>query len=103
MNLPASATSFLPAFKGLCAADAWHDWPLPTIHCYTFARGEENLHETVEEARAQLGTEEDFDPSMLEVRSVAPDKLMLRLTFTLPADVAFHGTAMRKQQKMAPE
>lgn len=91
MNLPTSATTFLPAFDGLCRSDAWADWSLPTIHCYTFAHGERCISEAEEEVRKQLGTQETFEPEAKQVRSVAPDKLMIRLTFVLPQDVALRS------------
>ena len=41
MNLPASAIEFLYVFKGCFSRQRWAGRPLPTIHCYTFARAGE--------------------------------------------------------------
>lgn len=35
MNLPASATEFLDAFRGAIRRESW-EGPLPLVHCYTF-------------------------------------------------------------------
>ena len=37
LNLPASATTFLDAFRGACPRDLWQEDNLPWIHCYAFA------------------------------------------------------------------
>lgn len=42
MNLPASAVSFLDAFRGAFNPVRWEGSPLPTIHCYTFSQGSED-------------------------------------------------------------
>ena len=41
MNLPASAVEFLDVFKGCFDEQRWQEHPLPTIHCYTFAKADE--------------------------------------------------------------
>ena len=40
MNLPASAVDFLDAFNGAFSPETWAAG-LPTVHCYTFSKGEE--------------------------------------------------------------
>lgn len=42
MNLPASAVEFLDAFKGAFSPAAWRGQQLPTVHCYTFSKGDED-------------------------------------------------------------
>ena len=41
MNLPASAITFLDAFRGACTDARWRG-RLPTVHCYTFSKGDED-------------------------------------------------------------
>jgi tRNA (guanine37-N1)-methyltransferase len=41
MNLPASAIEFLDAFAGCFDQRRWQGRPLPSVHCYTFARAGE--------------------------------------------------------------
>lgn len=75
--------------QGLCLGDHWKGWNTPTVHCYTFAKGEESIEQAKASAAEMLGASEAFEPSVHVVRDVAPEKLMLRLTFRLPADVAY--------------
>ena len=42
MNLPASAVEFLDVFKGCLDKHQWQEEPLPSIHCYTFAKADES-------------------------------------------------------------
>ena len=42
MNLPASAVQFLDVFRGCLSEQRWQGHPLPTIHCYTFAKADES-------------------------------------------------------------
>lgn len=41
MNLPATAVEFLDVFNGCFNQQQWKDVPLPSIHCYTFAKAAE--------------------------------------------------------------
>lgn len=99
MNLPASAVEFLDAFHGTFDRAAWEGRPLPMVHCYTFMRGAEA--EAVAGVRAVLeqhlgcaldeGRESEYEVHV--VRDVAPNKLMLCVSFRLPARAAFGGNA----------
>lgn len=41
MNLPASAVSFLDAFRGACTDPGWQGH-LPNVNVYTFSKGDED-------------------------------------------------------------
>lgn len=43
MNLPAAAVEFLDALNGSFCPRLWEGQPLPLVHVYTFAKGEEEL------------------------------------------------------------
>lgn len=88
MNLPATAIEFLDVFKGAFDRKVWGSRKLPTIHCYTFKRATETFDDVVKRGEGYLGAK-ITDPHVHEVRDVAPNKIMLCLTFTLTPDVAF--------------
>ncbi|KAI9824206.1 MAG: tRNA(m(1)G37)methyltransferase [Thelocarpon impressellum] len=96
MNLPASATSFLPSFIGAYSSHR-HLYPesiLPLIHVYTFStKTDDNAlaHSLIlAELNAQLGANlKEGEVEIWDVRDVAPLKRMFCATFRLPADVAF--------------
>ena len=93
MNLPASAVLFLDALRGLLKA-APHNIrervSLPTVHCYCFSKSEEPGKESREMVEKNLGTcLPDESCSVSYVRNVAPSKVMMRVSFTLPREVAF--------------
>ncbi|KAG2433060.1 hypothetical protein HYH02_012764 [Chlamydomonas schloesseri] len=92
MNLPASAIEFLDAFNGTFDPTAWAHRPLPTVHCYTFKRGNETEADIVAKAEGYLGgSMEEGACTVHTVRDVAPNKLMLCLSFRVPKAVAFNG------------
>lgn len=105
MNLPSTATDFLPAFTGLYAGHeslfAPHTpTPLPLIHCYCFGPKDEEGDPEGLAARAyvcalvsgKLGAEvqlEHADTRIWDVRDVAPKKRQFCASFRLPGEVAF--------------
>ncbi|XP_052847550.1 tRNA (guanine(37)-N1)-methyltransferase [Drosophila gunungcola] len=89
MNLPAMAVEFLDAFRGLYKAEDLSKLPdsvtYPTVHVYSFAKGE-NTKELVRQlVESNLGA--SLDDNLLQgisfVRNVAPNKDMYRVSFRL--------------------
>jgi tRNA (guanine37-N1)-methyltransferase len=106
MNLPASASSFLPSFIGLYVGLEHlfpHTYPhpsldskMPMIHLYCFStKSDDNAVEQIkicEEISRQLRADvrpEDKEVKIWPVRDVAPMKRMFCASFRLPAEVAF--------------
>eukprot|EP00877_Chromochloris_zofingiensis_P003489 jgi/Chrzof1/13140/Cz07g21120.t1 len=89
MNLPASAVEFLDAFHGAFDPAQWRG-RLPTIHCYTFMK-DETEQDVIARVERALGGCLDKPPSIHHVRDVAPSKIMLCVSFTVPEAVAFAG------------
>lgn len=88
MNLPATAIEFLDVFKGGFDKEVWGTRQLPTIHCYTFKKASESFDDVIKRGEGYLGAK-ITDPYIHEVRDVAPNKIMLCLTFKLTPEVAF--------------
>lgn len=99
MNLPGSAVQFLDAFRGLfnCVPVHWRDKiNMPLVHCYCFVKAEcaaEQEKAVLEMVTQHLGVEQlDKRRVVVElVRSVAPNKTMMRASFRLPEQVAYSG------------
>ncbi|KAJ2985747.1 hypothetical protein NUW58_g5365 [Xylaria curta] len=104
MNLPASAITFLPHYRGLYAGHEGLFEPhtgtkLPMVHVHCFAAkagGEAPLLDICERITAELGfpiklgdPEVPGEAAVLEIREVAPKKRMFCASFRLPAEVAF--------------
>ncbi|RDA91491.1 hypothetical protein CP533_4568 [Ophiocordyceps camponoti-saundersi (nom. inval.)] len=104
MNLPASALSFLPDFRGIyCGHEELFvphtDKQLPLIHVHCFSvktDGPEPLDDICRRIYDELGVRlvpGDADirgqVSIEEVRDVAPSKRMFCASFRLPPEVAF--------------
>lgn len=104
MNLPASAITFLPHFRGLYAGREQLFAPhtvasLPMIHIHCFAPkadDDTSFINICERISAEFGVgmrvgeaETTHEVSVLEVRNVAPNKRMFCASFRLPPEVAF--------------
>jgi tRNA (guanine37-N1)-methyltransferase len=104
MNLPASAITFLPSFRGLYHGHEALFTPntptkLPMIHVHCFApkaEGDGPVLEVCERISAELGVSITLgDPevpgraAVHNVRTVAPNKDMFCASFRVPAEVAF--------------
>ncbi|GBG58754.1 hypothetical protein CBR_g154 [Chara braunii] len=87
MNLPASAPEFLDVFRGRFSQSRWAG-RLPRVHCYCFLRSNETYADGIKRAERSLGGV-IAQPEVWHVRDVAPNKIMLCISFDLPADVAF--------------
>ncbi|KAI1263039.1 Met-10+ like-protein-domain-containing protein [Xylariaceae sp. FL1019] len=104
MNLPASAISFLPYYRGLYAGYESLFEPstkrrLPIVHVHCFAEkatGDGPLLDVCERISTELGVpirlgnvETPGEATVLEVRDVSPKKRMFCASFRLPPEVAF--------------
>lgn len=102
MNLPAIAIEFLSSFVGLFndlySSDAeFRDVydadsiTLPVVHCYAFYKGIEDANSVVQRRAADYlewpDTENLSELKVRFVRTVAPNKSMLCVTFKLPKNV----------------
>lgn len=116
MNLPASASSFLPSFIGLFSrlehlfTDPFPhpsvELKMPMIHLYCFStKSADNEAEKIkicDEISHQLGAIGLFGENDVEihpVRDVAPNKRMFCASFRLPAEVAFRRLERGNRRK----
>lgn len=109
MNLPASAITFLPSYRGVYAGNEKLFEPhtkikLPMVHVHCFAPKQVNddapLLDVCERITAELGVKfQPGDPELPgnvaihNVRTVAPNKDMFCASFRLPVEVAFASRA----------
>ena len=95
MNLPATAVQFLDTFRGLFSSvpsDRRNSIRLPKVYCYCFSKSEASPDkDALEMVQRSLGVSSlrAGTYSTHTVRSVAPNKVMMKVTFELPPDVAF--------------
>lgn len=87
MNLPAIAIEFLDCFKGF-----YDSIPQPTnlnepmIHCYSFSKSSSPDFDVLERVQKVLGVQlESYN--IHTVRDVSPNKMMMRISFSLPVSV----------------
>lgn len=90
MNLPASALEFLDVLNGLLSKGIWKG-TMPRVHCYCFMRSKETNGDIIKKAETYLGSS-IVDTDIYVVRDVAPNKIMLCVSFNLPEAVAFAPT-----------
>jgi len=97
MNLPALAIEFLDVFRGWLDGHeevlSYKLLNLPLVHCYCFVKGEfdDPKAEVVKKVEEVLQTtlEKNKIYHIQEVRHVAPNKDMFRISFYLPKSVVF--------------
>ena len=95
MNLPALAVEFLDAFKGLLAGNEMlpgRTVVLPKVYCYCFTditvtEESEKLNEVKERVIGIVGHSVEADLALRFVRTVAPNKDMMCVTFTLTWEI----------------
>eukprot|EP00842_Homolaphlyctis_polyrhiza_P004821 jgi/Hompol1/533/HPOL_002532-RA len=106
MNLPATAIEFLDAFQGLYSGkrDTITDEQLPMIHCHCFSRAEDLKADVVERVERVIGVRLDQNHlSVHIVRTVAPNKIMLCISFRLPPALAFAEPGVLGKRKSVSE
>eukprot|EP00698_Gefionella_okellyi_P019352 TRINITY_DN5919_c0_g1_i1.p1 TRINITY_DN5919_c0_g1~~TRINITY_DN5919_c0_g1_i1.p1 ORF type:complete len:448 (-),score=86.66 TRINITY_DN5919_c0_g1_i1:1239-2495(-) len=85
MNLPASAPSFLDVFRGVFAA--WQPPTMPMVHCYCFSNDADARGDAQRRCEGIIGA--PFEKCSVHiVRTVAPKKEMLCVSFLLPQHIA---------------
>lgn len=86
-NLPASAPEFMDAFSNIFTKGMWAGG-LPTVHLYAFSKDSDPRTDVLRRASLALGTEINEKSAVCrEVRLVAPGKLMVCVSFSLPQDI----------------
>ena len=89
MNLPACAVEFLDCLTGLYCTlptELHHSINPPQIHCYYFSKSADPESDTLDVVQTNLGID-IVSYEVHVVRDVAPNKLMMRISFTLPWSV----------------
>jgi len=98
MNLPATATGFVDAFRGALPEDASPARPV-VAHVYAFAPENEAPEKVVlKECAEALDVVAIDDAKVSYVRNVSPNKGMYRATFTVPPEVLLTGRGQMSSQ-----
>lgn len=99
MNLPAMAVEFLDAFCGLMDDNhTLHAEPMPLVHVYCFAKGEDPSQIAKSMVEENIGTKLGNNLNgVYFVRNVAPNKDMFRVSFYLTKDILFTKRGSNKR------
>ena len=105
MNLPGTAVEFLNNFIGLFVSvpeEKRQSFQLPTIHCYSFAGGEDPKGEVKQRVEGILLSRlTTCDTSY--VRQVSTKKEQIRISFKLPPEVAYRQPQVAEVAEVASE
>ncbi len=105
MNLPATAIEFLDAFGGSLSPELFGGGGktlLPRVHAYCFEKAGEPPATTIARVAGFLGGA-PHDAVVRLVRDVSPNKRMMCVSFTLPAEVALAAASSRKKNAVEVE
>lgn len=110
MNFPSGGPEFLDVFRGLYNGRD-DDPPMPTVHCYGFVKGLDDMESARKRARLALfGEKENEEGKQIlsdekievkDIRDVAPRKRQVCITFEVPKEVAY-SDQNRDKESMPP-
>ncbi|XP_063096929.1 tRNA (guanine(37)-N1)-methyltransferase isoform X3 [Cavia porcellus] len=102
MNLPAKAIEFLSTFRSLLDGQPCSSELLPRVHCYSFSKDANPVQDVQQRAGAALGISLETCSSVHSVRNVAPNKVMLCITFQIPASVLYKNQTINLENDEEP-
>lgn len=110
MNLPDTAHTFLPTFVGLFDDHEVSLFPpsrLPIVHLYCFVKEKKNSNGQLQKGYAEAKAQELVETALsirlprtaevFNVRNVAPNKDMVRVSFALPKEVLLDSRRQAKR------
>lgn len=98
MNLPAMAVEFLDVFCGLMVGYNGPCEPMPLVHVYCFAKGDDPAQIAKSMAEDNLGFKLSTNlHSVNFVRNVAPSKDMYRVSFYLTREIVYSKKGASKR------
>lgn len=103
MNLPQLAIEFLDAFKGLLTScQSIDNRIIPVIHCYCFVKNEPKDGTLVVRKMTEEVLEHNLSDvlEIVNIRKVAPNKDMFRISFLMPEEVLYPKVDCIKRQRI---